>query len=348
MTRTALAAGLLCAAVTASAQTVVHAPGGTLTGTVVDSATGRPVGYALVLVPGSPQRVFASESGRFTLTGIGAGKIVLRVQQIGYRGTSLSLTVDSDASADAGGLRILLARQPVVLPQIVVQGDVCSGAEALGQSVEQGTILDEAFRNTERLLTLEESYPFRVVFEVESYVMGANQEVAQRRTDTVRYNDSRAHAPYRQGKVLEGSRGPGQSANYITASDLSREYFQRTHCFWFAGRDTSASGAPGLRIEFAPLGRVKSADWAGSLLIDSTSMILMQSEAHLVNLDPKRTDFRSVGCQVSYRQMVPTLVLEERATCTLDQVGKKPSRIMEQSYLIRFAFLGKRPDAPSP
>src|ERR1051325_3914738 len=54
-------------------QQPVRAPGGTLTAVVRDSATGLPVGYALVVVAGHEQRVFATEAGKFTLSGLGGG-----------------------------------------------------------------------------------------------------------------------------------------------------------------------------------------------------------------------------------------------------------------------------------
>src|SRR5258708_14952045 len=68
----------------AQGQQPVRAPGGTLTGVVRDSATGLPVGYALVVVTGREQRVFATESGKFTLTGLCGGTLALPVQPIGY------------------------------------------------------------------------------------------------------------------------------------------------------------------------------------------------------------------------------------------------------------------------
>ena len=49
------------------------------------SVTGRPVGYALVILLEQDQRVFANEAGRFSLSGLHAGAATLRVQQIGYR-----------------------------------------------------------------------------------------------------------------------------------------------------------------------------------------------------------------------------------------------------------------------
>ncbi|HEV8598079.1 MAG TPA: hypothetical protein VGQ69_01820, partial [Gemmatimonadales bacterium] len=57
----------------------VRAPSGTLTGIVRDSMTGGAVGYALVTLVEGNQRVFASEGGRFTLSGLQSGRATLRV-----------------------------------------------------------------------------------------------------------------------------------------------------------------------------------------------------------------------------------------------------------------------------
>src|SRR5688500_9399729 len=78
----------------AGGQTPVRAPGGTLRGVVHDNLTGRPVGYALVVLVERDQRVFSSESGRFTLTGLSPGAARLRIQQIGYRARLIPLRVD--------------------------------------------------------------------------------------------------------------------------------------------------------------------------------------------------------------------------------------------------------------
>src|SRR5688500_19160509 len=55
----------------------------------------------------------------------------------------------------ATAVSIVLARQAVVLPEVVVHGSVCTGVEELGTDAEAGSILDEAFKNAERLLAME-------------------------------------------------------------------------------------------------------------------------------------------------------------------------------------------------
>lgn len=330
-------------------QTAARAPGGTLTGLVQDSATGRPVAYALVVVVGKEQRVFASESGRFVLIGLGSGRLTIRVQQIGYRAVTLALTVstDADGSGGAPGLVVPLVRRPVILPEIVVQGDVCTGSLALGTTDEGESVIDEALKGAERLLVLEKSYPFRAMFEQHMSRQNSEHQDLRRWIDTMVF-DSRSAPGYRRGRVLTGPRGPYQVANYFTTSDLAREEFRNSHCFWYAGRDTSRNGSPAHRIDFAPLAKAKSADWAGSLLIDSATMMLTQSRARLVNLKANETTFTAAECTVWYRPIVPTLILEAEADCASSRSGGPSPHGRERWLLLGFGFAGKSPVANGP
>ena len=332
----------------AQGQLPVHAPGGTLAGMIQDSVTGLPVGYALVILVGKDQRIFAGENGRFTLTGLSSGTAVLRVQQIGYRAVTLTLSVDSRPGPGEAtpGLVVSLERQPLVLPPIVVEGAACAGAEPGND--ETGTVLDEAFRNAERLLTLERAYPFSTTYQRVTTLLDSTYSRTGGWVDTVSY-DSRRQAPYRRGKVLQPP-VPGiqpEKANYFQTSDIGSREFRESHCFWYAGHD-SLPGFAGYRIDFAPAPGIKSVDWAGSLLIDSVTRIMLRSEAHLVNLQAKGTGFRSAVCSVLYRQIVPTLIQVFQARC-VNAPNQKPPRVtVERWLLIDHTFLGKRPDAPDP
>jgi hypothetical protein len=338
-----LLAGLLR---TVQAQVAVSAPGGTLRGTVQDSTTGLPVSYALVRVVGGDQRVFASEAGRFTLTGLSAGTRALRIQQIGYRAVTMSVRVDTRAepAPRTHELVVTLAPQPFALPAIVVQGDRCAGAQT-GEG-ETGTILDEAFRNAERLYALQQAYPFQVTYERVTTLLDSTYSTTGGRVDTVRY-DSREVGSYRPGSVLEPAVSwREETAKHFTVSEIAREEFRSSHCFWYAGRD-SVQGSPAYRIDFAPTPAIKSVDWAGTLLLDSTSMRLLRSEAHLVNLPARGTKLRSANCSLLYKPITPTLVDAFQARCAIARVDP-PGIVVERWLLIDHAFLGKRPDPPEP
>jgi hypothetical protein len=331
------------------AQVQVTAPGGALTGIVRDSTTGQAVGYALVVVVGTEQRVFASESGRFVLSGLASGRLVVRITQIGYRAVTLALAVNASDAPPGGapGLEVRLARPPVVLPEVVVHGDVCSGTEALAGTAEGGTVIDEALKNAERLLVLEKNYPFQAHFETVTRELDSAEKEASRRTDTIRV-DTRVLLGYRRGRVLEGRQGPREVANYFSTSDLAREEFQKWHCFWYAGRDTTNEGLAAHRIDFAPMAGVRSPDWAGSLLIDSATMLLVRSEARLVNLQTRQTSFTSAQCLVLYREIVPTLMLESEADCRTSRSSVRQPYSLLRWKLVLFGFVKKSPVQPPP
>lgn len=135
------------------------------------------------------------------------------------------------------------------------------------------------------------------------------------------------------------------SATYFEPADLAREEFRKNHCFWFEGPD-STDGFAAYRIGFRPLPKIKSTDWAGALVIDSATMHLLRSEAHLVNLPRSRSLFREAGCTVLYMQVVPTLVSEFQAACRTIQNSAPPLVIIQRLDFLEFAFVGRRPDRP--
>ncbi len=341
-----LALLLLARAGFAGAQALrVQAPGGTLTGMVRDSASGFPVAYALVVLASPPLRVFASEGGRFTLSGLIPGRVSVRVQQIGYRAVTLMLEVDTDpAVAGAPGLVVPLARQIFQLPEIIVEGDICSGARERSGSAEDG-LLGAVYQNAERLFTLQEDYPFEETYQETTARYDSSGSPIDGRVDTGRY-DSRRILRYERGHVTVRE-GPFrvESALYFQPSDLARNEFRRTHCFWYAGND-SVAGAVAYRFEFAPLKNVKTIDWAGSLFIDSTSMVLVRSEARLVNLTRRNSSFRSASCTLAYREVVPTLVTPAQARCVSRHEAKLPYTTVARWLLVKFRFLGRAPSAP--
>ena len=346
----ALAIVVAFSAIPALAQSRAIAPNGRLSGIVRDSATGEPVSYALVALVGRDQQVFASTGGRFTLTGVPAGAASLRVQQVGYRGVTLALLVDSRADGRAAepDLVVSLARRPLVLPELVAQGDVCLGMqEAGGAAPEGGTILDEAYKSAERILTLEQKFPFVLQYQRLRSTFDSLYAPMSGEIDTVR-KDSRTFSSYRAGRVLDRAGTRLERVNAFTTSGIAGEEFQRTHCFWYAGRD-SAGGVPAYRIEFAPDPDTRSADWAGSILVDSASMSLLKAEARVVNLPERGTGFLSVVCTISYRPILPNLPQEHEAKCVSALRGPPRQYLVERWLLVGRAFLGRKPgEVPSP
>jgi len=332
-----------------SGQVAVTAPGGVLRGTIQDSVTGQPVGYALVTASGNGQRVFASESGRFTLGGLEPGRVLLRVTQIGYRGKSIELVVVPPPRDAPDALILQITRQPLVLPELAARSEECPSGVGELASVESGTILDEAFRNAERMLAVQRDYPYRSTFQHVMTVLNAERHAERQTIDTVEYK-SRESTGYQAGHVLVmqptrdfGRESLQEHANYFTASDLARPEFRKTHCFWVSGPD-SVRGFPVFRIEFRPLAPVRTPDWSGILQIDSASMHLLRSEAWLVNLPRTGTAFAAARCSALYTQLVPTLVLEFQVHCVSAQNVRPPAFADDRWTLMQRAFEGRRPE----
>jgi hypothetical protein len=334
-------------AVPGEAQIPVVARQGILSGVVRDSATGEPVGYALVELSGRGQQVFATSSGRFRLAGAGTGLVGLRVRQIGYHPVTVRLRVETDprSGASPAELTVWMRRRPLVLPELIALGDACPGMREAGAlAPEGGTILEEAYQNAERILTLERAFPFVLHYQLGTTILDSSYVRIGGAIDTIR-RDSRSLASYRAGRVVERPGTRLERVNAFTTSDIAREEFQRTHCFWYAGRD-SVAGFTGFRIGFAPRPEVRTVDWAGSLLVDSASMSLLQAEARVVNLPRRGTEVVSVVCTIFYRPILPSLPQEHEARCVSTRRGPPRRILVERWLLVNRQFIGRDPGAP--
>src|SRR2546422_9085498 len=86
-------------------------------GTVRDAATGQALEDARVAAQGSAHTVATDAAGRYTLTGIAAGQVVVRVQRFGYRAAADTLTLapGDSVAADFALRPSALHMEPVVV-----------------------------------------------------------------------------------------------------------------------------------------------------------------------------------------------------------------------------------------
>ncbi|HEX2205083.1 MAG TPA: TonB-dependent receptor [Longimicrobium sp.] len=109
----ALAAALLGAPAALAAQ------GGTVTGTVVDARTSRPLAEASVAVPGGGRGTVTGADGRFTLTQVPTGTRTVRASRPGYATAEQSVAVTAGGTAN---VTLRLSPQDVRLDEIVAIG----------------------------------------------------------------------------------------------------------------------------------------------------------------------------------------------------------------------------------
>src|SRR5574341_803129 len=88
----------------------------TVSGTVRDSLSGEAVSGAVIAARGMQRGVLTDRSGRFTLTDVPGGDVVLQVRALGY------FRRDVPVTAGAGPVEIALARDVFKLEEIVITG----------------------------------------------------------------------------------------------------------------------------------------------------------------------------------------------------------------------------------
>jgi len=321
-----------------TAQLTVRATNGTISGIVIDTVSGQPVAYALII--SGDHRRFASDAGRFVVSDLAEGPHELTVTQIGYgpHRQIVRVTSSDTARAAVAELRILLWRQALVLPELrVTASRSCArGVAPTGGAIEP--TIGAALENAERVLVLEEAYPFKSAFVFHATEIDDLNRVLGSRVSSLTTN-TESMKGYRPGRVLERSKGP---INYFTTSDLARPAFRNRHCFWHAGVDTVDGRALHL-IDFAPTTDLTTPDWAGRLTIDGTTARLTRSEASLVNFDTMKVKIRGASCIVSYAEVVPTIIHETSSQCQLVEQRKRLTTRIEQLRLVRLQFLGRKP-----
>ena len=141
----AVMAGLAVLTADASAQDPEHE--GEIEGVVRDSVTGEPLAGSLVSVVGTGTRAVTHGDGTFHLTGVEEGEYELRIDRLGYRGTTIDVTVGEQSAY----VVIELESSPIAIQSMVVTATLSErgAAEALRPiSVMAGDELQRRMQGT--------------------------------------------------------------------------------------------------------------------------------------------------------------------------------------------------------
>jgi hypothetical protein len=95
---------------------------GRITGVVLDSASGQPLGAVQVFVTGTTLGVSTAENGRFTINGVPAGTRTLETRRVGYRSVRLpNVVVTAGGTTD---VTIRTATIALTLEAVITTGVV--------------------------------------------------------------------------------------------------------------------------------------------------------------------------------------------------------------------------------
>ncbi len=131
----------LVASIALTRSAAAQATGG-VRGTVTDSATGRGVGSARVLVPGTTRGAATDEQGRYILSGLPAGATTVSVQRIGFSAAQRSITVVAGQTTTAD---FVVRAVSVVLNQVVTIGYGTTSRQNVTSAI--ATVDSTAFKN---------------------------------------------------------------------------------------------------------------------------------------------------------------------------------------------------------
>lgn len=132
------ALALLAAADVASAQST-----GSVQGTVVDSASARPVPGVQITVAGTTLGARTNDAGTYTIRNVPAGTVTLRAQRIGFAPTSRQVLVTAGGTANGN---FTLNAMAAVLSEMVVVGYGTRSRAEVSNAVTQ--VSAEAIQNT--------------------------------------------------------------------------------------------------------------------------------------------------------------------------------------------------------
>jgi outer membrane receptor for ferrienterochelin and colicins len=129
--------------------------GATLSGTVGDAETGRPIAGALVRLDGTQLRSLTLETGDYAIAGIPPGRYTVRVTHIGYQAATRELTLEPGAQRT---LEVVLSPTVIDLAEVVVTAS--RAEERPGDSPASVAVLTRHAALERGAITIDQALPF--------------------------------------------------------------------------------------------------------------------------------------------------------------------------------------------
>jgi hypothetical protein len=275
-------------------------------GSVLDSATSRPIGdFTVQLIDSTGAGVaaaLAQPGGRFTLRAPAAGRYRLRVLRIGFRRTQTPPFVVR--AGETLERTVAMPQISVALTSIRVLGaqrceDLPDGGDALATVWEEARKAVEAVRLTgseQRLRMRVRDYTHDLSLRGNTT---SNEESREREGISARpYASPDAASMERDGYVRQ--EGDGTMYYAPDADVLLSDSFVSTHCFHLQ-RD-AVTGDSLIGIAFEPVRRSPPPDIRGVLYVDRRSAELRELRYSYTSL-PAATEGRDFGGRVAFQRV---------------------------------------------
>jgi len=322
----------------ARAQDAPHGTG-SVRGTV-RATTGERIPYASVSIAPAGRQRFADDSGAFWLGNIAPGRHRVLVRQIGFSPFDTTVVVLPEGEAV---LAPQLTRIAVELSAITVSArTACERPGPPDPAIhpQLAAVFDQLRENAERYRLMADSYPAEYQMARGFGDLDATGETHVRYRDTVALRtDTRWH--YAPGQVIAEEDHDGRLLLLLpTLPDLADSAFQAGHCWYLPGLDTTATEQL-IRVDFVPPERLREPDVQGSAWLDPSTYQLRRATVRLTN--PSRADWRvrELTVAMTFREIVPSLVLLERMSAVTRTLRTLPGQRVraEEQRLLAVHFL---------
>ena len=320
---------------------------GEIVGSVVAAESGAHLPYSVISATPGDER-FTTDSGTFTLTGLPAGIVHLRVRHLGF------IPADTTINVHAGQritVSVALHHLAVSLAAVEVSASrSCARPGMPDASADSAlaSIFGQLEQNAERYELLLRQYPFVATYEITNGVRRADTLNASL-ADRPAVVQSDKHWSYSPGAVIVT--GPRASAvvNDPTLDVFVEPAFLATHCFSYGGREAVA-GDTLLKIDFRVANRIHTPDFDGSIYLDPDTYLLRYSAFRLSTLPRALSNADSSSVVTRFDELLPGVpfVADILSTLYLSPRGRPaetqgPMATLEERRRIIVRFQGNEP-----
>lgn len=293
-----------------SAMAIGQAAPGSLTVSVIGAESQLPLENARVALEPGAHESLTSADGRTTFVSLDAGGYRLRIRRIGYIPLDTSVTI---TDGEQRNLRIVLTHAAVVLSAVrIVTYPPCKkpGLPDIVRQPELAQLLVQMRLNAEQFRFLIQSRRIDYVVERRTGITREQSGFHEESTDTLFTRLTSDGWRYRAGRVVTKAAGVSANREQVMhlpkLDDLASEEFLRNHCFFFAGREPTDSGAS-FRIDFRAAERIRSPDVHGSIWLDSATYMIRSELLELSRIPRELRDVTAVRAMTTFAEISPGL-----------------------------------------
>ncbi|HEY5062491.1 MAG TPA: carboxypeptidase regulatory-like domain-containing protein [Gemmatimonadaceae bacterium] len=324
----------------------------TLIGIVTMNDGALPLPFSTVSIPALGRELFSNDRGIFTLAGLPAAPLRLRVRHLGY--SPVELTVDVHPG-QTDTVHVTLTHIAVRLGAVNVRAyPECKtpGPPIAPTDSAFATVFDQLRQNAEQYRLLTRTYPYVYSIERTLSTTLANGEVRFDGVDTTTFN-SASDWKYIPGGVITRQTGSrliargGMMKQLPTLAQFADTAFIDNHCFYNGGTE-SLDGTDLLRVDFIAASRITDPDVNGAMYLDPATFQIRRAVLHLSRIPTRVVGLAELEAVTYFGEVLSSIpiiagVMSVNRFVADNRRPQAPLEAHEDLRLLSVRFLRGRP-----